>query len=107
MTLTMSIDKAYNQLRPLYVIAQFNGQPISNVLVDNKATLNVLSISILNKISKKKCDILPTILIMTNFLRVIARLLRVLLIEHIVGCRMTETTFFVLDAVTTYNSLLD
>lgn len=66
MTLIMPIDKAYNHVRPLYVTTQFDGQPVLKVLVDNEATINVLSISILRKMGKKKSD-MSTDLIMSNF----------------------------------------
>lgn len=70
--LTMPIVKACNHVRPLYITTQFIDQPVFGVLVDNRATLNVFSVSILRKLVKKKSDILPTNLITTNFYGMVA-----------------------------------
>lgn len=71
-TLTMPRDKACNYMRPLYVTMQFDGQPVSRILVDNGAILNILLVSMLRKVGKKKHDILPINLIMTNFYGTVA-----------------------------------
>lgn len=70
--LTMPTNEAYNHVKPLYVIVQFDGQPVSRVLVDNGIMLSVLLISILRKMGKRKSDILATNLIMINFYEMIA-----------------------------------
>lgn len=67
LTLAMPIDEACNHVRPLYIIAQFDGQLVSKVLVDNQATLNVLPVYILRKVGTEKSDMLPTDLIRINF----------------------------------------
>lgn len=55
------------------------------ILVDNGTTLNVLPISTMRKVSKKKSGILPTDLIIAIVYGTIAQPVKVLSIEHIVG----------------------
>ncbi|MBT1649161.1 retropepsin-like domain-containing protein, partial [Klebsiella pneumoniae] len=39
-------------LRPLYVKANFNGRPISRVLIDNGASVNILPTSVFKRLGK-------------------------------------------------------
>lgn len=64
----MPIDEACSYVRSLYVMAKFDGQPVFRVLVDNGTILNVLLVSMLRKLSKKKSDMLLIDLIRTNFM---------------------------------------
>lgn len=77
------------------------------VLIDNRATLNILLVSIFRKLGKKKYDILPTDLVMTKFYGTTTQPLGVISIKLIVDHRTTKTTFFVIHATTTYNALLE
>lgn len=52
-TLVMPTDKACNHVQLLYNMAKFDSQPVSKVLADNGATLNVLPTLILMKLGKK------------------------------------------------------
>lgn len=79
-----------------------NDQPVSRILVNNGATLNVLPLSMFRKVGNKKSDMLSTGLILTKFYGTIAQPLRVLSIELTVKRRTAETTFFVIDAAITY-----
>lgn len=105
-TLSMPIDETYSHIWPLYIVAKFDGQPVSRVLVDNEALLNILLASMLKKLRKKKFDIFPTDHIMTHFYSTIAQPLEVISIELIVRQQMTKTVFFIIDVATTYNALL-
>lgn len=66
-TLNIPMDEAYSHMRPLYATTKFDGQPVSRVVVDNRATLNVLLVSMLRRLGKKKSDMLLTNFIMINF----------------------------------------
>lgn len=95
-TLTMPTNEACNHVRPLYVMAKFDGQLVSKVLVDNGATFNVLLASILRKLGKKKSDMLSIDLIMTNFYGTVMQPLGVISIELNISHHIDKRTFFLL-----------
>ena len=54
-------------LRPLYIKAHINGKPISQVLIDGGAILNVMPYSIVKKLGKSHKDLKETNMTMSNF----------------------------------------
>ncbi|CAL2240397.1 unnamed protein product [Prunus armeniaca] len=56
-----------NHLRPLFIIANFGGIPIPKVMVDGGAAINLLPHKLLSKMGRTEKDLIPTRLIVTNF----------------------------------------
>ena len=52
MILENPTDEMTRLIRPLYVIAHFNGKPVSKVLVDNGSSINVMSLSMLRALGR-------------------------------------------------------
>lgn len=52
--MTIPMDEAYSHVWPLYVMAKFNSQLVSRVLVDNSDVLNILATSMHKKLGKEK-----------------------------------------------------
>lgn len=54
-------------IKPLYITACFEGYPISNVLVNGGAAMNVIHMSIVTKLKKAEKGILPADLAVYDF----------------------------------------
>ena len=53
-------------LKPLYIRAYIDGRPISRVLIDGGAIMNVMSVGILKKLGKSQKDLKETNIKMIN-----------------------------------------
>ncbi|WVZ93617.1 hypothetical protein U9M48_039582 [Paspalum notatum var. saurae] len=54
------IDKKYRHLKPLYVKGFVNGKPVSGMLVDVGATVNIMPYSLCRKIGRSIDDLVKT-----------------------------------------------
>ncbi|GKV01725.1 hypothetical protein SLEP1_g14266 [Rubroshorea leprosula] len=99
-------EKMARHIRPIYINAHMDGTPISCVLVDNGAAVNVLPTCMLYKIGKSLDDLVHTEVTISDFTRGVNRSRGVLPVELTVGNRTLMSTFFVVDTVATYNALL-
>ncbi|CAL8119895.1 unnamed protein product [Prunus armeniaca] len=96
-----------NHLRPLFIIANFGGIPIPKVMVDGGAAINLLPHRLLSKMGRTEKDLIPTRLIVTNFVGGITKTHGILYVDVIVGTKELKIAFFVVDTTsTTYNALL-
>ncbi|GKU89586.1 hypothetical protein SLEP1_g3710 [Rubroshorea leprosula] len=99
-------EKIAKHIRPLYINAHMDGTPISRVLVDNGAAVNVLPTCMLYKIGKSLDDLVHTEVTISDFTGGVNRSRGVLPVELTVGNRTLMSAFFVVDTVATYNALL-
>lgn len=60
-------------LKPLYIKVHIEGVPVSGVLVDGGAAVNILPWAVLRKLGKNEQDLLPTDLCISNFTGGISR----------------------------------
>ncbi|KAG5533026.1 hypothetical protein RHGRI_027308 [Rhododendron griersonianum] len=60
-------DASTRHLKPLYVKVHMNGQPISKVLVDNGAVVNILPSRMMKLLNKTSNDLIPTEVTVGNF----------------------------------------
>ncbi|GKV05136.1 hypothetical protein SLEP1_g17178 [Rubroshorea leprosula] len=99
-------EKMAKHIRPLYINAHMHGTPISRVLVDNEAAVNVLPTCMLYKIGKSLDDLVHTEVTISDFTGGVNHSRGVLPVELTVGNRTLMSAFFVVDTVATYNALL-
>ncbi|GKU86461.1 hypothetical protein SLEP1_g981 [Rubroshorea leprosula] len=99
-------EKMAKHIRPLYINAHMDGTPISRVLVDNGAAINVIPTCMLYKIGKSLDDLVHTEVTISDFTRGVNHSRGVLPVELTVGNRTLMSAFFVVDTVATYNALL-
>ncbi|GKV02584.1 hypothetical protein SLEP1_g15006 [Rubroshorea leprosula] len=99
-------EKMARHIRPLYINAYMDGTPISRVLVDNGAAVNVLPTCMLYKIGKSLDDLVHTEVTISDFTGGVNHSRGVLPVELTVGNRTLMSAFFVVDTVATYNALL-
>lgn len=83
-------------LRPLYITAQIDGKHVSWVLLDNGASINIITLSTLRKPSRDKIDLIPTDVVMANFTTKMTRPLDVLLADITVKGSTMMSTFLVM-----------
>ena len=93
-------------LNPLYIRAYINGRLVSHVFIDGKVVLNVILIITLKKLGKSKSDLTSTNMKISNFLEKVIDVIRVLVVNIIVGFKTLNSAFFVVDAKPTYFVLL-
>lgn len=66
-TLTRPPINMLNHVRPLYVRATLDGVPMSRVLVDNGAAINILQLATMKKLGKDSHDLVPTDVLVSSF----------------------------------------
>ena len=93
-------------LRPLYNKVHVNGRPISRVLIDGGAVLNVMSYSSVKKLGKSRKDLKKTNMTMSNFTRGSTLALGFLVAKLTVGSKTANNILFVVDAKPGYTILL-
>ncbi|GKV50000.1 hypothetical protein SLEP1_g56718 [Rubroshorea leprosula] len=99
-------EKMAKHIRPLYINAHMDGTPISRVLMDNGAAVNVFPTCMLYKIGKSLDDLVHTEVTISDFTGGVNHSRGVLPVELTVGNRTLMSAFFVVDTVATYNALL-
>ncbi|KAG5554686.1 hypothetical protein RHGRI_012296 [Rhododendron griersonianum] len=99
-------DASTRHLKPLYVKVHMNGQPISKVLVDNGAVVNILPSRMMKLLNKTSNDLILTEVTVGNFAGGCSPAKGVISLQLQLGTRKMNTTFFVVDSSSNYNALL-
>lgn len=60
-------EEMTKHLRPLYIKAHISGKPVSRVLVDNGAAVNILPLRMVRRLSKSEQDLIPSEVSVTSF----------------------------------------
>lgn len=93
-------------LRPLYITAQINGKPVSRLLLDKRASINIVPLSTLKKLDRNETILIPTDVVITNFIGETTKPADIVSADIIIGGSMTMLTFFVMQTISNYNVLL-
>ncbi|CAN1250073.1 hypothetical protein LINPERPRIM_LOCUS7327 [Linum perenne] len=93
-------------LRPLYIKVRLDEVPVSRVLVDNGAAVNVMPTRMLKKLGKNTGDLNPTEVFVTSFNGGSTSAKGILPVVVGVGSQEKMSAFFVVDGVVSYNALL-
>ncbi|PRQ23607.1 putative aspartic peptidase domain-containing protein [Rosa chinensis] len=104
--LTKPTAKMAQHLKPLYITAYIEGYPITKVLVDNGAAVNVLPTAVMKKLRRTESDLLPSDITVSNFSGGKSRPRGILPLDVTVGEKTNMTAFFVVDSSAHYNALL-
>ncbi|KAM2167850.1 hypothetical protein ACFX1Q_037357 [Malus domestica] len=94
-----------NHLKPIYVTAHLEGVPFKRVLIDGRATINVLSYKQMKKMCRSEGDLIPTDLTVSSFFEAITKTHGILPLEVYLGSKQM-LAFFVMDNTSTYVALL-
>ncbi|CAN1331700.1 hypothetical protein LINPERPRIM_LOCUS35435 [Linum perenne] len=93
-------------LRPLYIKARLDEVPVSRVLVDNGAAVNVMPTRMLKKLGKNTGDLIPTEVFVTSFNGGSTSAKGILPVVVGVGSQEKMSAFFIVGGVVSYNALL-
>ena len=93
-------------IRPLYVRVDFNGKPVSKVLVDNGSTINVMPLRMLRALGRSIGDLIETEVSVSAFTGEISKTLGILPINITMGSKTSLSDFFFINSTTNYNASL-
>lgn len=105
-TLTRPTSHMLSHVRPLYVQAILDGVPMAKIFVDNGAAINILPIATMKKLGRSDHDLVPTNVLVSNFMGDITTTRGILPLNVEVGRQKTLSAFFVVDSRASYNALL-
>ena len=100
------MDKKYRHLKPLYLKGFINGKPISGMMVDTEAAINVMPYSLCTKIGRTKADLVPTNVTLNDFRGGTSQVMGILTVELTIGSKTIDTSFFMVDSDGPYSVLL-
>lgn len=97
-------EEMTKHLRPLYIKAHISGKPVSRVLVDNGAAVNILPLRMVRRLSKSEQDLIPSEVSVTT--DTWAQTKGIIPVDLTVGNTTKVSAFFVVDGTAAYNALL-
>jgi len=103
---TFEKPKKYLHFKALYLKSFIDGKPLTKMIVDGEATVNLMPYSTFRKLGKRVEDLCPTDMGLTNFSGNITVTKGAMCVELTIGSKSLPTTLFVDDAKGTYNILL-
>ena len=105
------IDKLTNgmakHLKLMYIKAHFYGMPISKVLVDNGAFVNLLPSHMIKRLTKINADLLEANVAIIGFSKASIQPRGVVPLIIIIGSKSALTAIFIVNTSSRYNALLD
>jgi hypothetical protein len=93
-------------MKPLFIQGHLDGMPIGHMLIDGGASINILPLSLLKKLSHVKGDLKRTNLSLSGFAGDPTEAKGIICKEVMVGSKTMPTTFFMVDVKGHYNVLL-
>nr|AAX92796.1 retrotransposon protein, putative, unclassified [Oryza sativa Japonica Group]ABA93349.1 retrotransposon protein, putative, unclassified [Oryza sativa Japonica Group] len=93
-------------LKPLYVNGYVNGKPMSKMMVDGGAAVNLMPYATFRKLGRNAEDLIKTNMALKDFGGNPSETKGVLNVELTVGSKTIPTTFFVIDGKGSYSLLL-
>ncbi|KAK1631516.1 hypothetical protein QYE76_005831 [Lolium multiflorum] len=99
-------ERSYRHLKALYLKGYINGQPISKMLVDTGAAVNIMPYSMLRRLGRSNEDLIKTNVTLSDFNGQPSEAKGVLNVDLTVGRKTIPTSFFIIDSKITYAVLL-
>jgi hypothetical protein len=99
-------ESALKHMRPLYLRGHVDGKPMSKLLVDGGAAVNVMPYSTFRKIGKTEGDLIKTNMMLRDYTGSPTEAKGAINVELTVGSKTLPTTFFVIDSRGSYTLLL-
>ena len=99
-------DLDYLHLKALYVSGFVNGKPISKMLIDGGAAVNVMPMATFKKIGKTPEELVKTNMTLRGYEGKSSEVRGVTNVEVTIGSKTLPTTFFVIDGKGSYAVLL-
>jgi hypothetical protein len=99
-------ERNYKHLKALYLKGYINGQPISRMLVDTGAAVNIMLYSVLHRLGHSIGDLIKTNIMLSDFNGQTSEAQGVLSMDLMVGGKAVPTSFFVVNSKGSYTVLL-
>ena len=103
---TFEKPKKYLHLKALYLKGFVDGKPLTKMLVDGGAVVNLMPYFTFRKLGKTAEDLCQTNMRLTDFSGNVSATKGAVCVELTIGSKSLPTTFFVVDAKGTYSILL-
>jgi hypothetical protein len=99
-------EKNYRHLKALCLKGYINGQPVSRMLVNTGAAVNIMPYSVLRKLGHSVGDLIKTNITLSDFNGQTSEAQGVLSVDLTVGGKTIPTSFFVVNSKGSYTVLL-
>jgi len=99
-------DDERKHLKALFMKGRVDGQPMSKILVDGGATINIMSYAVYRKLGKGDQDLTKTDMMLKDFEWNVSPVKGAICIELTIGSKTLPMTFFVISGKGAYNLLL-
>nr|CAE04481.1 OSJNBa0029L02.22 [Oryza sativa Japonica Group] len=93
-------------LKPLYINGYVNGKPMSKMMVNGGATVNLMPYATFRKLGRNAEDLIKTNMVLKDFGGNLSKTKGVLNVELTVGSKTIPAIFFVIDGKGSYSLLL-
>lgn len=100
-------DESNRQMKPLYLKGHIDGKPVSRMLVDGGAAVNLIPYSLFKKLGRGDDELKKTNMILNGFNDEPTEAKGVFSVELTVGNKTLPTAFFIVDVQGNYNIILD
>jgi hypothetical protein len=101
-----SIDDERQHLKALFVKGRVDGQPVSKILIDGGATINIMPYVMYQKLGKGDQDLTKTDMMLKDFECNVSPAKGAVCVELTIGSKTLPTMFFVINGKGAYNLLL-
>jgi hypothetical protein len=100
-------EESSRHLKPLYVQGHIDGKPISRMLVDGGAAINLMPYSVFKRLGRKNKKLMKTNLMLNGVGGNLIEAWGVVSMELTVGSKSLATTFFIIEVQGNYSVILD
>jgi len=99
-------DDERQHLKALFVKGRVDGQPMSKILIDGGAAINIMPHTVYQKLGKEDQDLTKTDMMLNDFDGNVSAVKGAICVELTIGSKTLPTTFFVISGKGAYNLLL-
>jgi hypothetical protein len=99
-------EKNYKHLKALYLKGYINGHPVSKMLVNMGAVVNIMPYSVLRRLGCSTEDLIKTNVTLSDFNGLASEAQDILNMDLTVGSKTVLTSFFIVSSRSTYTVLL-
>ena len=99
-------DDERQHLKALFVKGRVDGQPISKILIDEGAAINIMPYTVYRKLGKGDQDLTKTDMMLNDFEGNVSPVKGAICVELTIGSKTLPTTFFVVSGKGAYNLLV-
>jgi len=99
-------DDERQHLKALSIKGRVDGQPVSKILIDGGAAINIMPYVMYRKLGKGDQDLTKTDMMLKDFEGNVSPAKGALCVELTIGSKTLPTTFFVINGKGAYNLLL-